>query len=270
MSYLQVPSSRDIVSSPSTIYVTLQLLRKVDGVNKYHWGLFMSDNRPPMGTLVHATDFGRDPLDLYMEVRAVSDPTRSKSMVVALQISSLSSVRTLIRCAESVPLMDRRRLPGGERMWTCRVWVKEVLNVLHKNNFIRLPMSTNSIERHCQYTADTYIKWIGQARVFNDLSWLNQSEPPPQPSQRYNGPSPMMIDSPSSQTDSRYRRAQQYDAGDRQYTPDAMETETYRTPRHRGANYGPKPMVTERAQASHHRGQYYGSKPMVTDTSRYY
>jgi len=60
-------------------------------------------------------------------------------MVVVLKIAQSLSIEALDQCARSVRLMDPKYLPRGERQWTCRVWVKEVLGVLHQNKYISLP-----------------------------------------------------------------------------------------------------------------------------------
>lgn len=62
-------------------------------------------------------------------------------MIVCLKIADAPSSSAIDRCVSRVPLMDRRQLPGNERQWTCRVWVKEALNSLHNNGIIKLPVS---------------------------------------------------------------------------------------------------------------------------------
>ncbi|KAK4466048.1 hypothetical protein QBC42DRAFT_259892 [Cladorrhinum samala] len=161
----------------NSVYITLQYLRTVEGKNKYHWGIFNSGSTPPKGHLVHATDAGRRALDLYQEVRPVSNPLKSGSMVVVLKIAQSLSIEALDQCARSVRLMDPKYLPRGERQWTCRVWVKEVLGVLHQNKYISLPADLNTIERFCEYTADANIQYMGRAIVFNDLSWMSTQPP---------------------------------------------------------------------------------------------
>ncbi|KAG8424591.1 hypothetical protein J3459_002475 [Metarhizium acridum] len=136
----------DANTTPFTLYITLQYLRTVNKVNKYHWGLYTTDRAPPSGCLLHATDAGRTALDLYKEVRKVSDPRKSKSLVVCLKIADAPSMQILDRVASSVRLMDRNCLPWGEAQWTCRVWVKEVLRSLHENRHINLSVTTDTIE----------------------------------------------------------------------------------------------------------------------------
>ncbi len=103
------------------------------------WGLYTSGSRPPAGHLVHATDAGRAALDLYEDVRPVSNPLRSGTMVVVLRIAHSPGMDAIEFCAKTVCLMDRRYLPSGESQWTCRVWVKEVLGALQKLGYFQLP-----------------------------------------------------------------------------------------------------------------------------------
>lgn len=88
---------------------------------------------------MHATVAGRGPLDLYQEVRRVRDPQASRTMVVVLKIANSPGMDAVESCTDSVRLMDDRHLPSGERQWTCRVWVKEILKALHRTGYIRLP-----------------------------------------------------------------------------------------------------------------------------------
>ncbi|KAI5456807.1 hypothetical protein BGZ63DRAFT_458066 [Mariannaea sp. PMI_226] len=215
------------MSAPYTLYITLQYLRNVEGENKYHWGLWATEGKPPAGYLFHATDTGRQALDLFYEARKVSNPTKSKSMVVCLKIANAPRVETLHHFASQVPLMNPRHLPKREPQWTCRVWVKETLKVLHENHQIELPADVDTIERYCKSTADSYIRFMGTPKVFSDIKWLPTSSEPDlrNEHQRYYGPS-------------------------------AMETETYQQ-----AYYGSSPMVTES-----HSKRYYGSSPMVTES----
>ncbi|KAI0840597.1 hypothetical protein F5Y06DRAFT_263136 [Hypoxylon sp. FL0890] len=223
--------------SKDCLYITLQHLRTVGGQNKYHWALFTSEDSPPSGILLHATDANRKPLDLYSEVRRVSDPLRSGSMVVILKITDSPGLNALKKCASSIRLMDPAYLPRGESRWTCRVWVKEVLNSLHKNGYIELPSGIDAIEEWCQYVADRHIHFKGRAKIFNDLSWMSTDSSSRDTLSdadargtggRYYGPSPMVIDSTS-----------------RPY-------------------YGPSPMAIDSTG-----GRYYGPSPMVTETHHY-
>ncbi|TWU72122.1 hypothetical protein ED733_002219 [Metarhizium rileyi] len=205
----------DASANPFTLYITLQYLRTVNKINKYHWGLYVTYEGPPSGYLLHATDTGRTALDLYKEVRKVSDPRKSKSLVVCLKIDNAPSIQTLDRVACSVRLMDHAHLPWGETQWTCRVWVKEVLRALHENRQILLARNIDTLEQYCQWTADSYISRMGRAKVFNDIDWVGQPTVP------------MEIDLPS-----------------RSYGSSPMETETSGTGSRTGY-YGTKPMVTE-------------------------
>ncbi|KAK4446310.1 hypothetical protein QBC34DRAFT_383463 [Podospora aff. communis PSN243] len=154
----------------NTLFITLQYLRTEGG----HWCLYNSSNTPPKGFMLHGTDANRAPLDLYKEVRAVSNPRRSGTLVVILKIAHTPGMDALEFCANSVHLMDPRYLPPGERQWTCRVWVKEVLRLLNKSGYIKLPADLDTIEQRCQIAADINIGWMGNAKVYNDLSWMNE------------------------------------------------------------------------------------------------
>ncbi|KAL7627722.1 hypothetical protein AAE478_001917 [Parahypoxylon ruwenzoriense] len=184
----------------------------------YHWGLFASGDSPPSGFLLHATDTGREALDLYQEVRRVSDPRKSGTLVVVLKIANSPGLDALNRCASSIRLMDPRYLPQGESRWTCRVWIKEVLNSLHRNRYIHLPSGVDTIEQWCEYAADRHIQYKGMARVINDLTWMTTGSPSRATLSdadargddgRYYGSSPMVIDS----------------TGGRYYGPSPMVTE---------------------------------------------
>ncbi|KAI0656934.1 hypothetical protein C8Q70DRAFT_304881 [Cubamyces menziesii] len=165
------------MTTAHSLYITLNFLRRENGVNKYHWGLFATDGTPPAGTLYHATDVGHQPLELFKEVRQIRNPQTSKTMVVVLRVTSTPGTQNLdyFSSASFVHLMDRRYLPQGEQYWTCRVWVKEVLKTLHNNRRIVLPANVDSIEQWCQYTADCNIQNMGYARAYNDLSWMSSS-----------------------------------------------------------------------------------------------
>ncbi|KAK3332700.1 hypothetical protein B0T19DRAFT_482908 [Cercophora scortea] len=255
--FLKVPV--DKINRPDSLYITMQYLRTVGGERKYHWALFLSERAPPNGLMMHATDLNRGPLDLYLEERKVSDPKKSRTMVVCMKIADLADRSAFEACASSVRLMDRRYLPRGEPQWTCRVWVKEVLLTLDRSRYIALPLTIDEIEQHCLETADSCIHMMGKAKVFNDFSWLRSSRAPTTPMEiesvnvavvpRYYGPSPMETETHrDNRVDTRY------------YGPSPMETET-----HRGRSYyGPSPMETE----THNAPVYYSSKPRVTE-SRY-
>ncbi|KAK3375655.1 hypothetical protein B0T24DRAFT_525298 [Lasiosphaeria ovina] len=193
----------------NTLYITLQYLRTVEGQRKYV--THPSGNKvlkvtAPAGVLAHATDVDRAPLDLYTQVRPVSNPLASGTLVVVLKIARSPGRDALEFCAniDNVGLMDPRRLPPGEIQWTCRVWVKEVLKVLQKKGYIQFSADVDAIEHCCQRVADENIQFMGSAKVFNHLGWL---EPPDSSrdtlmesdamvprGRSYYGPSPMDID----------------------------------------------------------------------------
>ncbi|KAH6717568.1 hypothetical protein BKA61DRAFT_571658 [Leptodontidium sp. MPI-SDFR-AT-0119] len=188
------------MSAPRTLYITLQYLRTdSSGQNKYHWGLYATGDSPPNGTLFHATDAGRDALDLYYEQRKVSNPLRSRSMVACLKIGEASSSTAI------------HRLSAGERVWTCRVYVKEALTALHNDRFLSLPASVGSIERACLAVADSHLpsrQSYQQPGVYNDLAWMRSSTSRTTPmeldSNTYD-PSRMEVDSSG-----RYRSSSSY------------------------------------------------------------
>ncbi|KAM3510129.1 hypothetical protein MY10362_000168 [Beauveria mimosiformis] len=260
---------------PYTVYITLQFLCTIDEQNKYHWGLYVTDNNVPEGTLFHATDQGRRALDLYMEIRPVSDPMKSKTLTACLILCRAPSVSTIKSIAAQVPLMDPRHIPHGEVQWTCRVWVNEVLRGLERQRMIKLPGTIESIEHHAVRAADT-LRRLGAIRLINELDWM--ISPPHAMGNntpvRYYGPSPM-------DTEVEYRGDRRHGHGDRYYGPSPMETEVHHPAMHRpGAvevrrdrYYGPSPMETE----VHHpamnqpgavevrRDRYYGPSPMETE-----
>ncbi|TVY34923.1 hypothetical protein LOCC1_G006403, partial [Lachnellula occidentalis] len=166
------------MSVPRSIYITLQYLRTdSNGQNKYHWGLYATGDSPPKGILFHASDEGRRPLDLFYERRNVSNPLRSRSMVVVLKIGDVSSASAIDRSVSRVPLMSRSRLPPGEPQWTCRVYVKQALEALNQDRILRLPASVNQLERACLAAADSYlVRKNAQSQqepgVHNNLAWI--------------------------------------------------------------------------------------------------
>ncbi|KAI1345431.1 hypothetical protein F5Y01DRAFT_320766 [Xylaria sp. FL0043] len=234
-----------------SLYITLQYLRTIHEVNKYHRALYLTENETPKGFLVHATDTGRSALDLYKEIRAVKNPLRSKSLITVFKIGGNISLQSLDACASSVPLMDPRYLPRGEVQWTCRVWVKEALRALQEAGLLSLPCSLNSLENYCLRHTDNYLpkaKEEQRAKVYDNVEWAvtsdsnpdvtgNNSQTATQGGDRYYGPSPMIIDS----------------TGGQDY---ASSTST--------RYYSPSPMHVDAAATS----QYYGPSPMDTETSR--
>ncbi|KAK3682891.1 hypothetical protein B0T22DRAFT_484909 [Podospora appendiculata] len=192
------------------------------------------------GVMMHATDLNRAALDLYQEGRGVTDPKKSKSMVVCTKVADLADRRAFEACASSFRLMDHRYLPREEPQWTCRVWVKEVLLTLDRCRYIALPLTIDELEQQCLATADSNIHMMGRAKVFNDLSWLRIRAPT----------MPMEIDSTDFAVTRRY------------YGPSPMETETHRDNRVDSRYYGLSPMETE----THRDRRYYRPWAMETET----
>ncbi|TFY52226.1 hypothetical protein EVJ58_g10133 [Rhodofomes roseus] len=161
------------MSTANSLYITLNHLRFEAG----HWGLFATGSAPPAGTLYHATDTQREALDLRLEVHPVKNPQASKTMVVALKIADSPGPNILQHFTSTnvVHLMHPGSLPVGEDFWTCRVWVKEVLQKLNKSGHIRLPTDIDTIQRRCQFTADHNFQYKGHAKIYNNLSWISGS-----------------------------------------------------------------------------------------------
>ncbi|KAI0449741.1 hypothetical protein F5B21DRAFT_493395 [Xylaria acuta] len=248
----QSSTSPDTTSHDS-LYITLQYLRTVNRQHKYHWALYVTEKEAPAGFLVHATDAGRQALDLYKEVRQVKNPLRSKSMVVVLKIGSSVSLRALDAYASSVHLMDPRYLPRGEVQWTCRVWVKEVLHLLHNAQLITLPCNLSSLEESCLARADRHLPNLGKtpAKIFESSEWASKKELD-SADNRYTAsgraagycrPSPMAVDSTS-----------------RQYYGSSLMAIDSTSERY----YGSSPMQVDTTG----RGRYYGPSPMITETHR--
>lgn len=61
-------------------------------------------------------------------------------MVACLKIADSPGAQVVDAAADAVGLMDRRYLPSSEPQWTCRVFVKQVLQRLHNKRHIELPM----------------------------------------------------------------------------------------------------------------------------------
>lgn len=87
----------------------------------------------------------RAALDLYRETRKVSNPLKSKTMVACLKIASSPGAQVVDEAAGQVGLMDRRYLPRGEQQWTCRVFVKQVLQKLRDKRHIVLPKGVGGL-----------------------------------------------------------------------------------------------------------------------------
>ncbi|KAL2136862.1 hypothetical protein VTI74DRAFT_588 [Chaetomium olivicolor] len=170
---------------------------------KLHWGLFLTGSKPPAGQLFHATDEGKKPLELYRQIRPSSNPMKSSVLVVCLKIANLTDVNALDACSsqKKVPLMTPS-VPYNEPRWTCRVWVKAVLDSLATNNIISLPAGgVRELEQHCQFVADKH-KALGNtgfsAAVYNDLNqWMSLGKTPISNSTggSCSGATPMDIDS---------------------------------------------------------------------------
>ncbi|KAL2020646.1 hypothetical protein VTK56DRAFT_8136 [Thermocarpiscus australiensis] len=171
----------------NTLYLTLNYHANDGRENKYHWGLFVTDSSTSGGTLHHATNRGAGTGRLlnrfFYDNRSVQNPTSSSTMVVLLKICDLSS--TAVQYMEDYiqreePLGKRMRPPAGESDWTCRVWVKQVLNQLRSIGLISFPSDTNTIERQAIRTANKNIGYMGNARVINDVqSWLSAMDVDP-------------------------------------------------------------------------------------------
>ncbi|KEY64698.1 hypothetical protein S7711_02897 [Stachybotrys chartarum IBT 7711] len=255
------------MATPRLLYITLQYLRTVGKELKFHWGIYVASSNAPKGWLIHATDEGRSALDLYYECRSVKDPQRSKSMAVCLGVAASPSMDVLLACAQSIPLMDPRQIPRGEQQWTCRVFIKEFLNLMHVQGHVKLPGSIDTIEARCRAAADCHRFYIGSAKIFSNLEWMDPKfaerkekearelqlidrtssrgglllrEIPEAhaTSYPYYGPSPMNIDSTGGKPVSMIPRT---------FLPGS------------GSHYRPTP-----APAAPQGERYYGSKPMDT------
>ena len=101
-----------------------------------HWGLLLTGSTPPTGKFYHATDEGRNALDLVRESYPTdSGMLQSRMVVVALYIGQVSEARLEWASQDAIThLMERRHLPRGEPQWTCRVWVKTVLAKVAQDN----------------------------------------------------------------------------------------------------------------------------------------
>ena len=95
--------------------------------------------------MFHASDEGRRALDLFYERRNVSNPLKSRSMVVILKIGDVSSAAAIHGSVSKVPLMSQSRLPAGEAQWTCRVYVKQALEALNQDRILRLPANVGKL-----------------------------------------------------------------------------------------------------------------------------
>ncbi|EQL02947.1 hypothetical protein OCS_01339 [Ophiocordyceps sinensis CO18] len=265
-----------------SVFIALQYLYTENGRNKYHWGIFVTYRNAPKGMLHHATDVNRRPMDLYYETREITDPARSQSLVVCLKVSSLLSSADISHCLSAVPLMRRSRLPRHEPRWTCRVWVKEALNYLHRARIIQCHLDVDTMEHYCNLVADGDMParifgnenvgffnhpedWVEQARKQNDPDRMD-IEPASRgrgTPERYFGPKPMDTEPTPTRTLRSFEPAARgRGTTERYYGPKPMDTEPTptRTQRHASPYYGPTPMDTEVTP-------YYGPRPMVTETT---
>ncbi len=78
-------------------------------------------------------------MDLYQEIREVEDGMISRSLTVYLRICDSPELDAVKNCASSVHLIGPSYLPEGEPRWTCRVWVKEVLGLLERDDHLQAP-----------------------------------------------------------------------------------------------------------------------------------
>lgn len=107
--------------------------------------LLLTSATPPKGVVYHATDTGRNAMDLYSQKYATnSGMLFSKSVVVALWVGQIDPNMgkqhfDYASRDDVTHLMDKRYLPSNEPIWTCRVWAKTILDTAHRNRFIRLP-----------------------------------------------------------------------------------------------------------------------------------
>ncbi|KAF4504521.1 hypothetical protein G6O67_007966 [Ophiocordyceps sinensis] len=225
-----------------SVFIALQYLYTENGRNKYHWGIFVTYRNAPKGMLHHATDVNRRPMDLYYETREITDPAR----------------------------------------WTCRVWVKEALNYLHRARIIQCHLDVDTMEHYCNLVADGDMParifgnenvgffnhpedWVEQARKQNDPDRMD-IEPASRgrgTPERYFGPKPMDTEPTPTRTLRSFEPAARgRGTTERYYGPKPMDTEPTptRTQRHASPYYGPTPMDTEVTP-------YYGPRPMVTETT---
>jgi hypothetical protein len=61
-------------------------------------------------------------------------------MAVCLMVHKSPGYNALARCSKAVPFKNGRPAPP-ETKWTCRVWVKQVLTMLHAEKQIMLSVS---------------------------------------------------------------------------------------------------------------------------------
>ncbi|KAH8752981.1 hypothetical protein F5883DRAFT_651138 [Diaporthe sp. PMI_573] len=163
--------------NPNSLYIILFYLRPTPEP-KYHWGLLLTGSTPPTGKFYHATDEGRNALDLVRESYPTdSGMLQSRMVVAALYIGQVSEARLEWASQDAVTyLMERRHLPRGEPQWTCRIWVKTVLaKVAEDNQSKTLTEDLARIELAALATADKHRSTMGNAVKYNDDSWLENT-----------------------------------------------------------------------------------------------
>jgi hypothetical protein len=121
---------------------------RITRIMSQHWGFIQTTAKPANGSqpgrLYHATDAGRQPLDLYPQGADLANPVKSRTMAVCLQVGRVKGgdpfkALDAVTDLAVVPLMDVPKLKlvfSNETQWTCRVWVKAVLSVLRDRNMI--------------------------------------------------------------------------------------------------------------------------------------
>lgn len=85
----------------------------------------------------------------------------SKSVVVALYVGKMYPTRgkqylDYASRDDVTHLMDRRYLPSNEPIWTCRVWVKRVLDIAEQHRYIDLPASLGKSRYRAHITLNQY------------------------------------------------------------------------------------------------------------------
>ncbi|ROV92533.1 hypothetical protein VSDG_06699 [Cytospora chrysosperma] len=181
----------------NSVYILLFYLRTTSE-HKYHWALLLTGPSPPAGKLYHATDENRRPLDLVRQTYPTrSGMLHSQSVVVALYVGPIAeNCLDWASRDEVTHLMDPRYpIPRGEPRWTCRVWVKTVLEMAEHQRYIRLPAKLDWIELSALATADRHINSMGNATQYNDTEWLRNTTRAAAASSSRSRTVPMDIDS---------------------------------------------------------------------------
>lgn len=180
----------------NSVYILLFYLRTTSE-HKYHWALLLTGPSPPAGKVYHATDEKRRALDLFRQTYPTrSGMLHSQSVVVALYVGPIAENCLDWASRDDVThLMDPRYLPRGEPQWTCRVWVKTVLEMAERQRYIRLPAGLDRIELSALATADQHINSMGNATQYNDTEWLRYTTRAAAASSSRSRTVPMDIDS---------------------------------------------------------------------------